>query len=161
MTEVKVRGQGWCMYPELHEQVLRDLQTVSLSHSFHHEDDYSGCIKDYDTKIMGTFRCQHNRCRGSQWSSKHIAITIRLYEGGMYNARVLSQLCGLCKNATRPQPDQTYVSRIAYRLKKWSGLDVEAPPYTKRSDESFNDRNLCQGCKHGHCNGRHFQMNFP
>jgi hypothetical protein len=39
---------------------------------------------------------------------------------------------------SKPILDDSYVERVAYRLKKWCGVELERPEF-------------CEGCKAGHC----------
>jgi hypothetical protein len=142
--------QGWSIYPELHENVSRSLSANGLSYEFHNIDNGYDCIRSYDTNITGRFKCRNRSCKTDGWSSKVVAITIRSYTGARYNARVYHQRCGKCHNLSRPCLDKTYMERIAYRLKKWNGLQVEAPVY-KVNNNGPHYSNLCEGCKAGHC----------
>lgn len=144
---------GWCMYPTLHDMILQELQDDNLAPTFHRVDDDQACIQSYDTNIMGRFICKNSRCDTEAWSSKQIAITIRLYPGTSYNARVYYQRCKRCRNLSRPDVDHSYAERIAYRIRKWSGLPVERPPYSPHEGKPHESR-LCEGCRLGHCNER-------
>ncbi|KAH6653291.1 zinc-binding domain-containing protein [Truncatella angustata] len=146
-------GKRWCMYPNSHNEVLQRLNSHGLTPDFHHVDDEVGCIQSYDTNIMGRFLCNNSNCDVQGWSSKQIAITIRMYSGMKYNARVYYQRCRGCKRLSRPHMDHSYAERVTYRIKKWSGIEVEVPPYTAQSNGPHETR-LCEGCKHGHCSQR-------
>lgn len=140
----------WSMHPELHGDVSLLLAEDDLHLSFHQNDSASQCLKDYDTNIMGRFSCRNETCTASGWSSKKIAITIRLYSGGRYNARVYHQRCQQCNNLSQPWLDDSYGERIAYRLKKWYGVKMERPEYGGKKGKPHH-RGLCEGCKAGHC----------
>ncbi|KAL4917690.1 zinc-binding domain-containing protein [Aspergillus aurantiobrunneus] len=86
------------------------------------------------------------------WSSNKIAVTIRMYPRGRYNARVYHQRCKGCNWVFRPQLDDSYAERVTYWLLKWNGVDVQAPSHGGRSNAPHNSV-LCEGCKAGHCNG--------
>ncbi|KAF2012080.1 hypothetical protein BU24DRAFT_425918 [Aaosphaeria arxii CBS 175.79] len=137
------------MYPSLHNDVSELLREDNLFFSFYEEDDSSNDIDDYDTNIMGKFTCRNTACLAI-WTSKQIAITIRRYSNQRYNARVYYQSCKRCRMTSEPQPDHSYAERVAYRLKKWSGVQVERPPFSGRSDGPHRS-DLCEGCKQGHC----------
>jgi hypothetical protein len=140
----------WSLYPHLHGAVSLLLAEDDLHLSFNSTDSPTGCTKDYDTNIMGRFTCRNDLCTASGWSSKKIAITIRLYSGGRYNARVYNQRCQECNCLGQPWLDDSYAERVAYRLKKWHGVEMEPPDY-KENNGKPHHRALCEGCKAGHC----------
>lgn len=43
------------------------------------------------------------------------------------------------------------MERVAYRIKKWKGVNV-ARPYYSRDAKGEHESDLCEGCKAGHCN---------
>lgn len=139
----------WSMYPLLHDDVSDLLREDNLSFSFYEKDDEMGRIDDYDTNIMGRFACRSKSCK-AVWTSKQIAITIRRYSNDRYNARVYHQSCKRCRTTSKPQLDHSYAERVAYRLKKWCGVQMEVPPYSGRSDGPHRS-DLCEGCKQGRC----------
>jgi hypothetical protein len=139
----------WSMYPSLHNDVSDLLSKDDLSFTFYEKDEHNSCIEAYDTNIMGQFTCSNNTCR-AVWSSKQIAITIREYSSERYNARVYYQSCKRCRTTSEPQLDYSYAERVAYRLKKWSGVQMEQPPYSGLSNGPHRS-DLCEGCKEGHC----------
>ncbi|KAF7920906.1 hypothetical protein EAE99_007758 [Botrytis elliptica] len=141
----------WRMYPSLHNSVACLLRENDLNFTFHEVDDSHGCIKEYDTTIRGRFACYKRTCSSKGWGSNKIAITIRMYDGDRYNARVYAQRCNQCEILGRPKIDEkTYAERIAYRLKKWKGVPVEQPLYIEKETPPHNE-DLCEGCKAGHC----------
>ncbi|UNI19509.1 hypothetical protein JDV02_005691 [Purpureocillium takamizusanense] len=146
----KKAPKPWALYPSLHEQVTRLLEEDDLFFDFNHADDDVSCIRDYDTTIMGHFACRNASCKSDGWSSKKIAITIRMYPGARYNARVYFQRCKSCKKLSRPSLDDSYADRVAYRLKKWCGVHV-AQPYRSGQSKGPHQSELCEGCKAGHC----------
>jgi len=144
-------GKPWCMRPDLHDKVSRLLDTDNLSFIFHHADEVQSIIKEYDSNIMGRFICQNKACSSTGWGSKKIAISIRLYPEKQYNARVYRQRCKQCERLGRVVLDEnSYAERIAYRLRKWSGMLVDAPYYSGYS-KGPHQSDLCEGCKVGHC----------
>nr|POF22344.1 hypothetical protein CFP56_36429 [Quercus suber] len=144
-------GKGWCMRPDLHKQVLNLLDDDGLSFTFNHSDESCGIIKDYDTHIMGAFVCEHSACSSKGWGSKKIAIYIRLYANQRYNAQVYRQRCKQCNHLGKLVPDaDCYADRVAYRLKKWSGIAAERPFYQRKNGEP-HETLFCEGCKNGHC----------
>ncbi|KAI1816636.1 zinc-binding domain-containing protein [Poronia punctata] len=146
----KKTNSKWSLWPLKHVEVSESLWQDDLQFQFHDEDDQVSCIKAYDTNITGLFRCDDRGCQTVCWSSKRVAITIRMYEGKRYNARVYHQHCLKCNFLARPVLDDSYAERVAYRLKKWSGIPLEPPPYTKKQGPA-HEREFCEGCKDGHC----------
>lgn len=154
MPRKKSKGRKpWSMYPRLHNRVLRLLEDEDLFFDFHGVDDSRNCVEQYDTNIMGRFQCGNQACHSDGWSSRKIAITIRMYSDDRYNARVYHQRCESCNWISRPFLDDSYAERVAYRLKKWSGIEVEAPPFFGQSNGPHQS-SLCEGCRAGHCSER-------
>jgi hypothetical protein len=141
--------QKWSMYPSLHDGVSDLLRDDNLYFSFHEADNDRGCITDYDTNIMGQFNCRNTTCPAI-WTSKKIPITIRLYSNNRYNAKVYYQSCKRCQVRSEPSLDSSYAERVVYRLRKWSGIQTTLPPYLGPS-KGEHRRDLCEGCKDGHC----------
>jgi hypothetical protein len=144
-------GKSWSMYPALHESVRRLLEEDDLSFTFFAIDKDKGSIEEYDTNIMGYFKCLNKVCSNKGWGSKRIAITIRMYPEQRYNARVYHQRCKSCGSPSKPFLDDSYAQRIAYRLKKWSGIEMDRPSFTVSASKRPHESALCEGCKHGHC----------
>lgn len=144
---------SWSMRPSLHHSVLQLLVSDDLHFDFEANDNDQRSIKAYDTSIMGKFFCNNRKCASQVWTSKKIAITIRLYPNNKYNARIYHQRCGQCKRVSKPTLDDSYAERVAYRLRVWSGVDVDVPPYSGHRDRPHHS-DLCEGCRHGHCAAR-------
>lgn len=145
-------AKGWSIYPSLHTEVLQLLRKHHLQFDFYTTDSDNMGIKQYDTSVMGTFVCRNPQCTSRGWSSKMIAITIRLYNRERYNARVYHQRCKGCQRLSEPVLNESYAERVAYRLKKWCGIEVEQPCHSGKSN-ALHERALCEGCKTGHCKG--------
>ena len=146
-TSAKTR----CLYPALHGNVARLLAEDGLFFDFHPVDDASGCLKDYETCVTGRFICRNPNCASSGWSSGKIAVIIRMYAGEKYNVRVYYQRCADCNALSKPSLEAaSYVERTSYRLKKWSGIEQEIPPYSGRVQGPHHSE-LCEGCRDGHC----------
>ena len=143
-------NKKWSMYPLLHNEVSDLLYKDNISFSFYEKDDANGCTDDYDTNIMGQFVCSNTSCP-AVWTSKQIAITIRRYPNERYNARVYYQSCKRCHRTSEPQLDSSYAERVAYRLKKWSGIHMERPFFFSGQGKGPHRSDLCEGCKQGHC----------
>lgn len=146
----RIASQQWSMYPGLHEQVTKVLEEDGLYFAFHEADEDRGSVREYDTNIMGRFECHNSACPTNRWSSKKIAVTIRMYTGHKYNVRVYHQQCRNCRTFSKPNLDGSYAERVTYRLRKWNGVDVIAPPFSEY-DGPAHERDLCAGCQNGHC----------
>jgi hypothetical protein len=143
----------WSLHPSRHRDVLRLLQDSSLSFDFYDVDDPSNSTREYDTNVMGRFPCWNTHCLSNGWSSKMIPVTIRLYPDSRYNVRVYNQRCQECGKMSRPRLDGSYAERVVYRLKKWSGIDVEAPFFSgERNGPHLTE--FCEGCRNGRCKNR-------
>lgn len=140
----------WSMFPSMHKKVTSLLEDEDLHFTFHNLDDEAESIRTYDTNIMGRFSCRNPNCQSSGWPSKRIAITIRMYQGERYNARVYHQRCKACDFLSKPTLDNSYAERVGYRLKKWCGIELEPPEVSARSTRP-HEKELCEGCKAGHC----------
>jgi hypothetical protein len=144
--------ESWPMYPALHDSVRPLLEEHDLSFTFFATETDKGSIEEYDTNIMGRFKCLYEACPKKGWGSKMIAITVRMYCTPNNNtmpecitnvAKVLEVL------ASHSQMIHTH--REAYRLKKWSGIKMDRPSVTAGTSERPHESALCEGCKHGHC----------
>jgi len=86
------------------------------------------------------------------WGSKKICIVIRKYPNNGYNAQVFNQECVSCGELGRMHINvDSYVERVAYRLKKWAGIAVERPAHAGSLDRPPHKSELCEGCKRGFC----------
>jgi hypothetical protein len=137
------------MFPARHSDVAAELEEHSLTFSFYNVDE-SSCVKEYDSNIKGFFSCYNPKCSSDGWYSKLISITIRMYRGQRYNARVYHQRCRVCNWLGKPHIDESYAERVAYRLKKWSGVKVKKPKFNK-GHRKAHETHLCEGCNAGHC----------
>ncbi|KAF4506565.1 hypothetical protein G6O67_006635 [Ophiocordyceps sinensis] len=99
---------------------------------------------------MGRFVCRNRSCTKDGWGSKKIAITIRMYAGASYNARVYSQRCKHCDVASSPTLDDSCPDRVAYRIKKWCGIELDRPQGAQGRGPP-HEKSLCEGCQAGHC----------
>nr|POF07157.1 hypothetical protein CFP56_31781 [Quercus suber] len=143
--------KSWCLRPDLHKEVLELLKDDGLSFTFHHADEDRDLVQYQATTIMGRFHCQNKTCSSSGWVSKSIAVCIRLYVNNQYNAQVFRQRCKKCNHLGWLDLDKAcYAERVTYRLKRWSGVDVERPPYSGNSRKP-HETLLCEGCKLGYC----------
>ncbi|KAI6714067.1 hypothetical protein B2J93_8621 [Marssonina coronariae] len=146
----RIPTPAWSMFPSLHEDVSPLLEAKGHPFTFHDADNDNDCIRSYDTSIMGRFHCGSPQCHAKVWSSKKIAITIRMYAGQRYNARVYHQRCQACRALSIPVLDDSYAGRVAYRLLKWRGVEQDRPEFAGES-KGPHQMELCEGCKAGHC----------
>lgn len=140
----------WSLHPSRHRDVLQLLEDSRLTFDFHDVDDPFTCTEEHDTNIMGRFRCWNTRCASTGWSSNMIPVTVRLYSGSRYNVRVYNQRCQGCGRMSRAKLDDSYAERVAYRLKKWSGIEVE-PPFFSGKHNGPHLIAFCEGCRDGRC----------
>lgn len=154
-SHVQPENNPWSMHPDLHEEVSQHLEANGLSVEFYEEGEPEDPIQDYDTKIMGAFTCPNQSCRIQRWYSRTIAISIQLYDDEQYNAIVWHQRCRKCESIGSLELDvQSYVDRVVYRLGKWLGLHAQPPPFSENGGPPHK-RELCEGCKRGHCQEGH------
>jgi hypothetical protein len=139
------------MWPEYHDQVHAEIRDSGLNYTFQRQDTNHQVIGNpYDTSIMGHFDCNNPDCRSSGWDSIKIAITIRRYQNKKYNAKVWHQCCMKCDYVGELTLDvDSYVDCVAYRLKKWSGLNPDKPPHSITA-KGPRQKKFCEGCKAGH-----------
>lgn len=146
--------KSFCLIPSQHDDVSALLEEDDLSFSFHDEDNLAGCDRECDTYVEGRFVCRNNACekKGRVWYSVRIATTIRTYPGAEYNARVYKQRCGICQALGHPllKKGSSYAEMVAYRIKTWCGVDAK-PPQRAPYSRAQHCRELCEGCKAGHC----------
>lgn len=140
------------MYPALHKDVAVLLGEDQLNFEFHAEDD-DNCVKNRDINVRGRFFCNRKACSARGWWSGVIPITIRMYRGRSYNARVYHQRCAVCNSLAKPKLDESYAERVSRRLKIWSGVKVPRLKYGKKKTKRPHQKDLCEGCKAGHCMG--------
>jgi hypothetical protein len=137
-------------FPELHQRISEAVAPGIASTWFNNNMD-AYFEEDYKTCVMGKFICDNNRCRKNGWSSKLVAIWIRRYPRSGYNAIVYNQHCKSCgRLGIFKLDEESYVDRIAYRLKKWAGVPVEKPPFHIKIHVR-HESDLCEGCKVGNC----------
>lgn len=145
---------GTAMFPNLHKDVENALsdEFISPPWSFSNTGGDAEANRMCDTNIMGRFQCRNNQCPSGGWGSKTIGILIRQFPNRGYNAVVFKQRCKTCNELGAMRIDEnSYVERITYRLKKWSGIYMETPDYNGEDKGPAHEYNLCEGCKSGHC----------
>ncbi|KAL4971345.1 zinc-binding domain-containing protein [Aspergillus desertorum] len=166
-------GKPYSMYPALHPSVVEHLKPCGLATTFHpiDSDEYpqKPHIRTCTIAIRGVFPCYNKSCPSPGWASRMVAATIRMYrkagkdnrsgkiEGeetqpGLYNVRVYHQRCKRCNFLSRPKLDESYAERVADRLKKWHGIEVEVEEHAYvRKRKAPHAKRLCEGCKAGVC----------
>ncbi|KAL3292576.1 cytochrome p450 [Colletotrichum asianum] len=138
------------IFPHLNQEVADavsdHITSVWFNRKINQESD-----QRYSTFVMGRFTCDNGGCSKAAWSSGKVTIVIRGYPDNGYNAVVYNQRCKACKKlGTLTLDENSYVERVAYRLKKWAGVDMERPVYSKKETPPHK-RELCEGCKSGYC----------
>ena len=149
------KKQASLKYPALHE-LIQDLHPGTLASAwFNDNGDNEKPIHEYQTHVMGSFRCTSRGCSGRRWTSGHVAILIRGFHGDGYDAVVFNQRCQKCRSLGILTLDEgSYVERVAYRLKKWAGIELEVPIYSGNKVTKPHQSALCEGCKQGYCHGQ-------
>ena len=155
MVKKKASNQGetrTCfMFPEHHEDVAKATSPLITCNWIQKKVSDRSAHREYTTYVMGKFRCMNTTCAKKGWSSKMIAITIRGYAKNGYNAVIFNQRCKICHQLGTLFMDKTsYVDRVAYRLHRWAGVQVEQPYYASKKGLPHK-RELCEGCKRGVC----------
>jgi hypothetical protein len=106
---------------------------------------------EYQTHVMGGFTCDNDLCGARGWFSKKVSIVIKGYPDNGYYAVVFNQRCKSCQQlGTLNLHKESYIERVAYRLRKWAGVEVEAPTQPGPRGLPHEDK-LCEGCKAGYC----------
>lgn len=139
------------MFPSLHHDVLNAVSDQIASTWFHENDSDRDSNNNYETHVMGKFKCNDNACSTRGWSSKKVAILIRGFPRNGYNAVVFNQRCKSCNQlGILILDEESYVGRVAYRLKKWAGVPTERQYYAQNKGLPHME-DLCEGCKRGVC----------
>ena len=144
------------MFPSLHEDIVAAVSGQIAVPQFHKRDSNQGVNNEYETHVMGKFKCQSHDCSTSSWNSKRVALLIRGYPGNEYNAVVFNQRCKSCYQLGSLRLDEaSYIDRVTYRLKKWAGLSMEGRQFTPGKGPP-HESSLCEGCKRGRCQEKGF-----
>jgi hypothetical protein len=148
--DIETEPKPYEMFPELHRKVLEAISGAMNPPRFTHKNSDDGATNLKETNAMGKFEC-NNHPRTRIWPSKIVTTVIRKYPGNEYSVVVYKQRCRSCNElGTLFLDEDSYVERVAYRLKKWAGVPMEIPPYEKKEGRPHK-RELCEGCKAGHC----------
>jgi hypothetical protein len=145
-------NKGTCyMFPLLHQDIVNAVSDKIASPEFHTDGGDNAANNSYSTHVMGKFKCNNNACFNHGWGSKKVAILIRGYSEGSYNAVVFNQRCKSCqKLGSLILDEESYIDRVAYRLKKWAGVQMERSYVTSKKGPP-HESTLCEGCKRGVC----------
>jgi hypothetical protein len=141
------------MFPELHADISKAVFPEITSTWFNENDDDDQSNHEYPTYVMGRFVCNNNACKKQLWVSGKVFIEIRGYDGNGYSAVVYNQRCKSCNSlGTFVLGEQSYIDRVAYRLKYWAGVR-EKRPYHGEATGPPHERDFCEGCRRGKCHG--------
>jgi hypothetical protein len=138
-------------FPALNANIA-DAVAPEITYTWFNEDsDDDDFNNEYDTFVMGRFMCNNNACKRQSWISGKVYIEIRGFDYNGYSAVVYNQRCRSCDFlGTFVLDEQSYIERVAYRLKKWAGVAV-AQPYYKVVNTPQHEQDFCEGCKRGKC----------
>lgn len=139
------------MFPGLHQNVADAVSPEICSTWFNEDDDDDSFDNEWYTHVMGRFVCNNNKCKKRLWTSGKVPIEIRGYDDNGYSAIVYNQRCKSCDRlGIFELNERSYIERVAYRLKKWAGVEMEPPPFN-RTDCPPHEEDYCEGCKRGKC----------
>ncbi len=145
-------------FPSLHKRVVDAISGEIGSLWFNKNGDSASSMNEYQTHVMGKFKCSNKSCSKNGWSSKKVAIQIRGYRGNGYHAEVFNQRCKSCDELGLFTLDEdSYVERVTYRLKKWAGVRMETS-YRGGGSGPPHERRFCEGCKRGVCQGDPYDL---
>jgi len=153
MAKKKAPPKPTRMFPSLHPDIVLAVSEHVIPPRFNDKNTSQGTSKTYSTFVTGEFRCYDNTCptRGWKWTSRKVAILIRQYADGSYNAEVFKQRCKQCdKLGILKLDNSSYVERVSYRLLVWKGVRLKRPHYNKKASKPHKTW-LCEGCKRGIC----------
>ena len=143
------------IFPSLHQDVSNAVSDAIASTWFNKKNSDKDSYVEYSTYVMGKFTCNNDDCSKNGWGSKKVAILIRGYPENGYNAVVFNQRCRSCNRlGTLTLDKNSYIERVAYRLKKWAGVPVEEQHYAQKTGLPHKSE-LCEGCKRGYCQQRY------
>jgi hypothetical protein len=138
-------------FPELHPSVAEAVALRTSTPWSYESQPNTRHHREHSTKVMGKFLCNNAGCRNQSWGSKIVAIWIKEHTRSSYSAVVYNQRCRSCNCLGDLRLDQDcYVERVAYRLKKWAGVEMEQPPFERKKGPPHESA-LCEGCKRGVC----------
>ncbi|KAK8065437.1 hypothetical protein PG997_012184 [Apiospora hydei] len=141
------------MFPRLHKHVSNAVRDQIRQVIFQKKGRET---QAYDTFVMGRYVCNNSLCDNKAWTSKKVGVVIRRFadsgHGIGYNATVFNQRCKSCDTLGNFSLDvNSYVERVAYRLRVWAGVPQEEAPFTSDEIGPPHEQDLCEGCKEGRC----------
>ena len=137
-------------FPKLHDLINSAVVPYLLRVPLFHLPS-AGFNKEHSTTVMGNFLCTNRTCPKHSWGSKVVAIVIRGYRHSGYSAEVFGQRCKVCNGLGALTLDvESYVERVAFRLKRWEGIRMEEPPFKEKQGPP-HEIDLCEGCARGVC----------
>ncbi|KAF2827314.1 hypothetical protein CC86DRAFT_348664 [Ophiobolus disseminans] len=138
-------------FPALHADIAEAVFPDIISTWFRDNDNFDYSNDEWLTHVMGKFTCNNNVCKTQRWASKKVPLEIQGYDGNGYHAVVFNQRCKSCEGlGTFVLDKESYVERVAYRLKKWAGVRMVPPDYNPK-EGAPHERAFCEGCKRGKC----------
>lgn len=138
-------------YPAFHQNIAEAVLPEISSAWFQEDESDESFDNEWLTHVMGIFICNNGTCKLKLWPSRKVSIEIRGYDENGYNAFVYNQRCKSCDGlGTFVLDKESYVERVAYRLKKWAGVTMPLP-YYKPKQGLPHERDFCEGCKRGKC----------
>lgn len=139
------------MFPWLHRDVLKAVSDEIHATWVKIKDNHKDTNNQYSTNVMGKFTCNNDSCPTRGWDSKTVSILIRRYPGMGTTLSYSNQRCKSCNELGDLTLDKnSYVERVAYRLKKWAGIQMKQQHYVGKAGPPHK-RELCEGCKKGYC----------
>jgi hypothetical protein len=151
VSEPKQETREFFTFPELHPNVADAVFPEISSAWFNEDDDDDNFDRKWFTHVMGRFTCNNNTCKKLFWNSRKVPIEIRGDGDSGYSAIVYNQRCKSCNRlGTFELNEPSYIERVAYRLKKWAGVEMDAPPFNGIEGPP-HERAYCEGCRRGKC----------
>lgn len=117
-------------FPELHDRVAEAVSPDIKGIWFNNGGTGRKSINEYSTNVMGRFGCVNNACSQKGWGSKEVAIQIWGYRRNGYKAVVYNQRCK--QLGVFDLDEDSYVERVAYRVKQWAGVHPGHQHYDKK-----------------------------
>jgi hypothetical protein len=138
-------------YPAFHQNIAEAVLPEISSAWFQEDESDENFDNEWFTHVMGIFICNNDACKSQLWVSRKVPIEIRGYNENGYNAFVYNQRCKSCDGlGTFVLDKESYVERVAYRLKKWAGVIMPLPYYEPKKGLP-HETDFCEGCKRGKC----------
>jgi len=147
----EIETREFFTFPELHHSVAEAVALETSTVWFNESQSSKRHHREHSTQVIGRFLCNNSACKNQLWGSKIVAIWIKEHAHSSYSAVVYNQRCRSCDCLGDLRLDKDcYVERVAYRLKKWAGVEMDQPPFERKKGPPHESR-LCEGCKRGIC----------